>query len=80
MPKQKRFEHWFHAGMVERGSRYEWREAYSHVPKPGIMQYPWCTRREAQRMSRSRGAQAVFHGTRAAADAAVQKQLNDQTR
>ncbi len=61
-------DHWFLAGSVERGARYESRNGYSRVPEPGIMQYPWSTSREAQTESKQRGMLAVFHETREDAD------------
>lgn len=43
-------------GSVERGPRYEWRDAYSENGNT----YPWLTKREAQSDARRRGARAVF--------------------
>jgi hypothetical protein len=50
---------YIHAGRVERGPRYEWRDAYSENGNT----YPWLTKREAQADAKRRGARAVFRGT-----------------
>jgi hypothetical protein len=62
--------YYFRAGHVERGRRYEWRDAYSRVVSDGVL-YPWLTKREAQSAAKSDGAKAVFHETEAAARAAM---------
>jgi hypothetical protein len=58
--------HFFRAGSVERGPKYEWRDAYSRVLN-GHMCYPWDTKREAQTDARANGGKAVFHKTKSTA-------------
>lgn len=68
--KQVTLWHYFRAGNVERGARYEWREGYARVTDSGI-EYPWLTKREAQASAKRGGARAVFHDTEASAKAAA---------
>lgn len=68
--------HYFRAGSVERGARYEWREGYSRAVEGGTI-YPWLTKREAQRAAKAEGARAVFHKTEAAARLALEADDRD---
>lgn len=62
--------HYFRAGNVERGARYTLREGFARVTATGV-EYPWLTRREAQREAKEAGARAVFHYTAAEARTAA---------
>jgi hypothetical protein len=70
IPRTKH-HHYFLAGSVERGARYEWKDGYSRVTPTG-MTYPWLTKREAQRQARSEGAKAIFHHDKESARAALE--------
>jgi hypothetical protein len=70
--------HYFLAGKVERGEKYEWRDGYARVVQviaggkvESAVLYPWWTMREAQGVARKAGARAVFHPNREAAEAAL---------
>jgi hypothetical protein len=65
-----RLEHYFRAGLVERGPKYQWRDGYSRI-HDGAETLPWVTKREAQRDAKAHGGRAVFHETKSAAVAAV---------
>jgi hypothetical protein len=56
------FDHYFHAGTVERGARFTRRDAYSRVTLLGSEQ-PWLTKREAQSASKRSKRKAKFHDT-----------------
>jgi hypothetical protein len=49
-------------GEIERGSArgYKWHEGWSRNSPNGGIEYPWLTRREAQRYAISLGGKAVF--------------------
>lgn len=49
-------------GAVERGTGrgYRWHDGYSADSPGGGIQYPWMTKREAQRDAKAQGARAVF--------------------
>jgi hypothetical protein len=47
-------------GLVERGTRYDWREGYSETSPDGGIYYPWMTKRECQQDAMKQGSRAVF--------------------
>lgn len=58
--------HFFRAGRVERGPKYDWRDGYCRIA-PGsdggnlCETFPWLTKREAQSFAKEHGGKAVFH-------------------
>lgn len=63
--------HYFRAGTVERGPRYELRDGYAHRTLNGV-EYPWLTKREAQSAAKRANARAVFHADEKAARRALE--------
>ena len=65
-------KHYYRVGMVERGPRNEWREAYSVVGEYGV-EYPWLTIAEAGKQARADGCKPVFHKGTCCPDDAVKE-------
>jgi hypothetical protein len=52
--------HYYRVGMVERGPRFRWHEAYSVVVERRV-EYPWLTMAEARKQAHAQGHKPVFH-------------------
>jgi hypothetical protein len=48
-------------GLVERGSRYQWREGYSDDGPTGGITFYWRTKRECRMEAKRDGFKAVFY-------------------
>ena len=51
---------YYYRGLIERGARYRWVEGWSPRGENGGIQYPWCTKREAQTAEKALGNKCLF--------------------